>query len=177
MAMRMVAALGLLVILGGRPPATPSSGIDLPERLKDYRTWRTDSPEPRSVSYDLWRLCVHPSREQEARAAKERGPHDKLQIQVFTNPAASAMFYSASAGQFPEGSIVVKEKSLAGTKSPVAIAAMVKGAVGSNPTSGDWEFLYVSAQGAAVATAVCRDCHRAAPSDFLFRSYRSGVSR
>ena len=175
--MRLAASAILLVVFGAQSAAHPEASLNLPKALEGYKTWRSASTEPFPVPYDLWIQCVHPSRDQEAKAARVHGPHNQLQIQIFTNPAASTAFYSSSPGPFPEGSIVVKEKSVAGRKSPVAIAAMIKGAKGSSPASGDWEFVYVSSEGPSVATAACQDCHRTAPADFLFPSYRSGAPR
>jgi hypothetical protein len=173
-AMRLAASLGLLLVLGDSAP--PSSDLKLPDQLKSYKTWRAAS-DPFPVPYELWIQCALTSREQEAKAAQQHGPHNRLQVQMFTNAVASTLFYTSSPGRFPEGSIVVKEKSVAGAKSPSAIAAMIKGAPGSHPRSGDWEFVYVTSQGSAVATDACRDCHAAAPTDFLFRSYPSGAPK
>jgi len=174
---RLAASVLLLVALGVKSAADPAAALKLPKDLENYRAWQAASKEPFPVPYDLWIQCVHPSREQEAKAARMHGPHNQLQIQVFTNPAVAGAFYSSSLGPFPEGSIVVKEKSILGGKAPVAIAAMIKGARGSSPASGDWKFVYVSSEGPTVATAACQDCHRTAPADFLFRSYRSGLPR
>lgn len=175
--MSIAAWLGLFlfVFLGDQPPA--SLELALPDRLKGYRSWRTVAKQPFPVPYELWILCVHPSREQEAKAALKHGPHNQLEIQVYTNPVASKVFYSAEPGTFPVGSIVLKEKSQGRGVPPVAVAAMIKGAPGSQPTSGDWEFVYVTSQGPIVATAPCVDCHRAARTDFLFRKYPSGLAK
>jgi hypothetical protein len=166
-------SFGLVFMLATRPTPVPVGTLELPAQLKSYRTWRAVAAEPFQVPYELWIQCVHPSREQEARAAREHGPHSRLAIQVFTNPIASALFYSDSRGPLPEGSIVVKEKSVEGGSSPVAVAAMIKGARGSASASGDWKFLYVTSRGPVVATELCRDCHRTAATDDLFRSYPS----
>jgi hypothetical protein len=160
-----------LTLLVASPAGPAQQGLQVPEVLKDYRSWRTVASDPLPVPYDLWIQCVHPSAEAEAKAAREHGPHDALAVQVFTNPTASSVFYAAGPQTFLVGSIVVKEKSVGSGKPPVAVAAMVKGAKGSHPESGDWEFLYVTSQGPVVATVSCVDCHRTAPSDFLFRSY------
>jgi hypothetical protein len=171
----IAALVGLFLLLGGEP--TASHALALPDQLKEYRSWRTVASQPFPVPYELWIQCVHPSREQEAKAAREHGPHAQLEVQVFTNPVASANFYSSVPGAFPAGAIVVKEKLAGGTSAPVALAAMIKGAPGSHPTSGDWEFLYVTSEGPIVATAACVDCHRAAPTDFLFRTYPKGLPK
>jgi hypothetical protein len=163
----LISLVGVALFMAG----AAQQSLPLPENLQDYRSWRTVSANPFPVPYELWIQCVHPSREQEVKAAREHGPHNALEVQVFTNPDASSVFYSSEPQTFPEGSIVIKEKSVANNKPPVAVAAMIKGAKGSNPESGDWKFLYVTAQGPVESTAYCVDCHRTAPSDFLFRSY------
>ncbi len=160
----------LLIVLAVASAATPP-GLPLPGKLKDYPKWRASSANPFSVPYDRWVLCVGPAPKQEQKAAQDYGPHDQFRIRVYANPAASTTFFSSSVRTFDEGSIVVKEKSIAGQPGPVAVAAMVKGAKGSHPGSGDWEFVYVSSQGPVVATTSCVDCHRTAPGDFVFRTH------
>jgi hypothetical protein len=167
----MLVAWSVLALLAASQVASSSQGLRLPERLKGYRAWRTVAAHPFPVSDDLAMLCVAPSAEQKAESARKHGPHDQHQIQVFTNSVVSEAFYSPGARVMPSGSIVVKEKSIRGAAAPVALAVMIKGAPGSNPASDDWEFLYVTPQTAIPSTAACVDCHRAAPADFLFRSY------
>ncbi len=173
--MSIAAWIGLLLVFGDQPPV--SRDLALPDLLKGYRSWRTVAAQPFPVPYELWIQCVHRSREQEAKAAREHGPHARLEVQVFTNPAASSVFYSPAPGKFPIGAVVVKEKLAGGAGDPVAVAAMIKGAAGSHPTSGDWEFVYVTSEGPIVATTACVDCHRTAPTDFLFRTYPKGLPR
>ena len=171
--MRLAVVVGTILLAASRPTPVPQTSLELPDDLKPYRSWQAVSKEPFPVPDELWTLCVHPSREQEAKAAREHGPHVQLAVQVFTNPIASTVFYSDSPRSFPKGSIVVKEKLAGNGTPPVAVAAMIKGAAGSSPESGDWKFVYITSQGPVDATQYCQDCHRAAPTDSLFRSYPS----
>src|SRR5262245_66668377 len=107
----LVALLGLVLGWAPRPTPVPEARLELPPRLEEYRTWRAVASEPFPIPYELWIQCVHPSREQEAEAARVHGPHNRLAVQVFTNAVASPAFYFVAPRSFPEGSIVVKEKS------------------------------------------------------------------
>lgn len=118
--MRPVAWLAIALVSASQFGAAQKA-LQLPDRLKDYCSWRTAAPHPFPVPYDLWIQCVHPTPDQEARALREHGPHEALAVQVFTNSLASSVFHSEGPQTFPAGSIVVKEK-YAGGGGPVAVA-------------------------------------------------------
>ena len=162
-----------LILAAFTPSETARDRVGIPSRLRDYQTWQTASSEPILVPYELWIQCSRPTRDQEKEAKRRHGPHNRLQIRVFANKPARPSFFSSPMTPFPEGSILVKEKSVGGGSSPVAVAAMIKGKAGSNPSSGDWEFVFRSAEEPAFSTvtAACQDCHRAAPGDFVFGTY------
>jgi hypothetical protein len=147
--------------------------LPVPSALIGYGRWRAASPEPQPVPYELWIQCVHPTAEQEARAASQLGPHNLLYVRVFANQVAAPSFFNPNPTAFPEGSIIVKEKSGGGSGPPIAVAAMIKGKAGSHPSSSDWQFQYISAKGAVVATGACQGCHSKASADFVFRSSAS----
>ena len=78
---------------------------------------------------------------------------------------------------FPEGSIIVKEKLLTrDSTSPELLTVMVKREKGFNQESGDWEYMVVDGEQTKVEgrgkLANCQSCHvLQSETDYVFRSY------
>jgi hypothetical protein len=151
---------------------------ELPDSLRDYRSWTLATPDPIPVPLALWVLCRKPDRQEIEAAERAHGEHAHHAIRVFVNELAASHF-SDMAAALPAGSIVVKEK-LEGADADVvaAVAAMIKHGPGFSPSTGDWEFVYVGKHGERTAgpalQAHCGSCHASSRStDWLFRSYLS----
>jgi hypothetical protein len=131
------------VALAADAPVAPT-----PQKvLKDYKKLVRITKEPKSIAAELAILCR--STPPQDAVKKETGPHAMRYVHYYLNDAAQRRFESGGDGDYPAGSVIVKEKlsrSIAADKSdamPVdAVAGMIKGAPGSNPQARDWEFFY-----------------------------------
>lgn len=83
---------------------------------------------------------------------------------------------TATKPQFPEGSIIVREKFLKkDDANPELLAVMIKRQKGFKSASGDWEYLLLDGDLSKVrsrsAKGVCNDCHlQQKDHDFVFQS-------
>lgn len=93
---------------------------------------------------------------------------------VYVNDVARATMANAQPGQFPTGSIIVREKlARADDAQPQLVAVMIKRAPGFNPKAGDWEFLSVNGALTKIQErqkqGSCFDCHvTQRERDFVF---------
>jgi hypothetical protein len=150
-----------------------ASAVDvavLPRSLAEYTTWQRLTPDGYAIPPQLAVLCTSPAPAASPKSVEVYGPHANTFVRVFANPLAAGAFDSR--GEFPEGSIVVKEKVRdARSGIPSAHGVMIKRHKGFNPSTGDWEFLFYPSQRGASFTN-CTNCHQAAQHDFVFGSYR-----
>jgi hypothetical protein len=143
--------------------------IALPRSLADYTTWHRLTPDGYSVPPQRSTLCVSIASPTPPKSAEAYGPHANTFVRVFANPLADAALKSR--GNFPEGSVLVKEKLADGrSDTRSAHGVMIKRHKGFNPTTADWEFLFYPSERSASFTN-CADCHRSAQHDFVLGSY------
>ena len=144
-------------------------------QLKDKTLWTQVNPEPYFISSRLALQCAAPAATDYER--EKQNPHMRMYITVYVNRIGQkAMF--AKDPQFPEGSIIVKEKSgtEADWRKPVLYTIMRKREAGYNPKVGDWEFSVVAANGTDMQVTgkleKCQLCHvERSDSGFVFRDY------
>ena len=141
-------ARGIVVLLGALSLAAAGTSLPrgLPASLTGYRAWQAG--DIHAVSTPLSILCAALPEKELARRREEarraHGPHAERYLRVFANPtAARAARGNGTAGSFPQGSILAKEKLLDPyAKRAEGVAFMIKRAPGTLPESGDWEFRY-----------------------------------
>jgi hypothetical protein len=114
-----------------------------------------------------------------AEAEKRLGPHFAGTVHYYANPEA-ARTLQQSGTEFPEGSVIVKEKL--GLKAKPAdpdpvleIGGMVKRAKGFDPANGDWEYFFHDQSGKLTTgklLANCAACHNSAVADHVFAAWR-----
>ena len=161
-----VAAVG--VSLAARKP-TPTTL----ELVKDYKTWKKANPEPVLLSTSLDLLCRGVMPEEHA-YYETQNPHFDRTITVFVNPIGEKAMLKG--GEFPAGSVIVKEKH-SRTDGPVLMSTvMIKREKGYNPSCGDWEFAALDAAGTKTngdgKLESCMKCHQdQAKQDFVYRTY------
>jgi hypothetical protein len=110
--------------------------------------------------------------------AKDEAPsHEDVFGSVYVNPAGHPLFISARPTEFPEGSVIVREKiSGKDSQAPELLTVMVKRAKGFNPGGNDWEYMVLNSAGTSVRSRgkldSCHACHsRQRETDFTFRTY------
>ncbi len=132
---------------------------------------------------DLNKVTSHPLHMSQAVAMmcaaapiNSNSPHVNKYFDVYISPLEAPVI-ETGLGTYPAGSVILKRKYAdpAGEKTEL-YTGMVKRARGYNPTSGDWEYFVLSADGTQVEQsghiASCMACHQAyASSDFVTREY------
>ena len=94
---------------------------------------------------------------------------------VYVNPVGHPIYVSEKPTDFPEGSVIVREK-ISGKQplTPELLTVMVKRARGFNPASNDWEYMVLDGTGSSVLSRgkidSCNSCHsKKKEEDFVFR--------
>jgi hypothetical protein len=101
--------------------------------------------------------------------------HEDTFASVYVNPAGHPAFISERPTEFPEGSVIVREKiSGKQLQTPELLTVMVKRAKGFNAAGNDWEYMVLDGAGATVRTRgkldSCYSCHsQKKEADFVFR--------
>ena len=137
----------------------------IPRPLADYRRWTPLTPEPQRMPYQLATMCAPFMKG----LANTEGPHKDRWVVVYANPVAIAGFKATEAEEFPEGSIIAKEKRLERDDAhPDGVAFMIKHGKGELQESGGWEFAFYPSAPQARYDG-CVDCHRSGGSkDYVF---------
>lgn len=163
----------------GKKPA--SKTLSAPE-IKDYKKWMIANPQSSPMNARTAVMCAAPS----SASAPFRSSHPKTKgkfVRVFVNEKGLAAMFKAKNPQFPEGSVIVKEKlPTANSTKPEILTVMIKQRAGYDPKKGDWEYLVTDGSGKKVyqrgQLPKCQSCHVAqSKNDYLFRSYMPGFSQ
>ena len=153
--------------------ATPKSaavGSELPKGIptaeavaKSYsKTLTRLTEKPKSISAELAGMCM------EIPDAKKYGPHSRHFVQHYRNELAKT-----AEGNFPPGSVLVKEKLTSEGKGadpvPSGATGMIKQPAGNSPKTGDWQFFTVSdGKVETIRMESCAGCHSGAKRDYVF---------
>lgn len=149
----------------------PTPPIPTPEQVaKDYpKELKRITEKPKSVGRDFWVLCATQAIEEAKRFNREKfGVHGGFSVHYYRNALAMA-----PQGDFPAGSVLVKEKLSThpegGVVTVAAVAGMIKQPAGTSPQSGDWLF-FMQFEGKVHTAKMesCAGCHSGAKRDFVF---------
>ena len=168
-----------------------AAGLSLNEEVQNFKSWKRLTAQPVSLPDPYAFYCAPPT---------PRNPHNGYLIHTYANPTAEAKATAALeeikrdderklAMSFPEGSILVKSKF--GDKYPdpkgpkfdpaktypiQLLTVMIKGAKGTSPKTGDWDFLVMDGAGKKLLgkqdSKPCWNCHQDAPADGAFLKYK-----
>jgi hypothetical protein len=161
-----------------RKPAN-AQPVQLPDQLamrfEPYKSWKRVNAKPLQLSNRLIELCRQLTPAESELLAHD--PHSKYFFTVYVNDIGRAAMYRKGKTLFPAGSMIVKEK-LTSEKatSPVMMTAMRKGAKGSSPATGDWQYFILDPRGKVTASGDqiphCQGCHASEPdTDYVYRTY------
>lgn len=146
-------------------------------KLKDKTLWTQVNENPYRMPSAVDALCRLPTREDYA-GERKQNPHAAAYITVYVNNVGREAMFSKEPRQFPEGSVIVKEKvgNHSEGRETLLYTLMIKRGPGYNPEVGDWEFSVASGDGARIEASGklenCQRCHVTKPdSDFVFRPY------
>ena len=140
-----------------------------------YREFKRLTAEPRYIAPLTAGLCDTRRKDLLDKERAMTGPHTRVSVHIYANPAAAEAI-AASAAEFPEGAIIVKEK-LARDAAVTDIGGMVKRAKGYDAKNGDWEFFFLTTGGEFTTgkLANCIDCHNGGKRDHVFSVWSLGA--
>ena len=168
----------LVIALAGAPTESAKDEFRFDAAtLKDTTVWTQVNAKPYRLSVSVDALCRAPTAADYAPARAEN-PHAASYITVYVNKVGREAMFAKDVKQFPEGSVIVKQKIGNHTegRKPLLYTIMRKREAGYNPTVGDWQFLVVGPNGTELQASGklenCQGCHiRKTDSDHVFRPY------
>jgi hypothetical protein len=144
------------------------------KEIEGYKNWTKVNKSPRMMPGEVSILCAAPS-------SRTDDPHGKDQFDkyytVYVNDKGRDAMLTQKSPQFPEGSVIVKEKlTTYDGKTPELMTVMIKQKKGTNPLTGDWDYMVVDATGTKIEArgnlANCQACHAGqSAGDYVFRTY------
>lgn len=143
------------------------------QEVRDYKNWTRVNPRPVNMDAAVAQLCAAPT----GPRAASNNPHIQKFITVYVNETGRRAMMEERAPNFPQGSIIVKEKlSAPDSTEPELLTVMIKREKGFNPESGDWEYMVTNGAGTQVQArgrlSSCQACHEMnKETDFVNRNY------
>ncbi len=161
--------------------AKPTGVEDELATFADYRKWHKANPELVRMSDVVAWMCRNLTPKEAAKMRKElEGTHKVAQqwktFTVFVNDLGKDRLLGVTKGEFPVGSILVKEKhDQDDASSSELLTVMVKREKGFAPKVGDWEFLVLDGFARAIQrgdSKTCVSCHTSvSENDFVYADY------
>ena len=154
----IITSIAAITAVGADAPVVTPEAI-----AKNYaKTLTRLTDKPKSISAELAGMCM------EIPDDKKYGPHNLHFVHHYRNDLAKT-----AQGNFPPGSVLVKEKLMAGENGapPVLSGAtgMIKQPAGTSPKTGDWLFFKVwDGQVQPTKAESCAGCHTGAKRDYVF---------
>lgn len=139
------------------------------KEIAKYREWKLVNPTPVRMNPRAAISC----------AIISFNPHETKWASVYVNSKGAAAMMTELDPQFPEGSIIVKEKLPEfESKEPELLTAMIKRAPGYNPASRDWQYLILDGPASKIIEqgklSRCNECHeKYIYTDFVTMRYRN----
>jgi hypothetical protein len=167
----------------GEPPHLPNSLVE------GYKSWVRVNAKPHQVTSRIALMCRMPTQQEvDAEAADphlEAGDHPSILrgrfVTVYVNKRAEQAMLHQKHPVFPEGSLIVKERSARPNSSmPELLTVMHKREKGYNSDCGDWEFTTLDGAGKQITAQgrlqKCESCHAEwKQTDYTSRAYLSAA--
>jgi cytochrome P460 len=142
------------------------------KEIDGYRNWTKVNSIPQLMPARVAAACADA-------LARNNGnnPHRNKYFTVYVNAVGGNAMLNQVHPDFPEGSIIVKEKlSAKDSQTPELLTVMIKQRKGFNPESGDWEYMVLDGTGTKLkergSMQHCQNCHIAnQDTDYIFRTY------
>ncbi len=180
----LIAVLALVVnhLATGAPAVAPDNeekpvARSQVKEIEGYRNWTKVNPVPQLMPRPVAAACTIWLSNNGIRIDGQGNPHRDKFLTVYVNDIGRRAMLSQKKPDFPEGSVIVKEKLAAkDSQTPELLTVMIKQKQGFNPASGDWEYMVVDGTGAKVEgrgnLQNCQSCHLAnKKTDYIFRTY------
>jgi hypothetical protein len=159
-------------------PKTPRSPVawSQPEAalVSGYKQWQRVNPKPQRVVSSLAMLCRSLTPQETVLLASN--PHKDKFVTVSVNSIGMPAMMHAKAPVFPQGTIIVKEKSATAGGPPELLTVMRKRETGYAPSDGDWQYLVLNGTATKVTAQghlqTCQACHAQwRKTDYVSRQY------
>lgn len=144
------------------------------KEIRGYKNWTKVNPKSLRLPTPLDALCRIPTNRDLIETSAN--PHRQKYFTVYVNDIGQSAMMKEKTPTFPEGSVIVKEKLLTeDAAAPELLTVMIKRKKGYSPTTGDWEYMVVSAEMKLLGRGNlenCQSCHVLnKQTDYVFRSY------
>lgn len=145
--------------------------------IAGYKQWTRVNGEAKVVPSRISLQCASPT--QVDTELERQNPHRDKFVVVYVNDLGRVPMMEQKRPQFPQGSIIVKEKlSTKDSQSPELLTVMRKREPGYNPASGDWEYMVFDGPGKVLKASGrlenCQGCHvKEKYTDYVARNYMS----
>jgi hypothetical protein len=146
------------------------------KEIDGYQKWTKVNSAPQSMPAEISALCAMPRFTPASNSVHGDKSQDKY-FTVYVNGTGREAMLTQKVPQFPEGSVIVKEKLTdRNSKTPELLTVMIKQKKGSNPAAGDWEYMVTDGTGTKVEgrgmLENCQACHVGQQGgDYIFRTY------
>ena len=146
------------------------------KEIEGYKNWTKVNSIPQHMPAEVSRLCGE-SRRTIASNSVHGDRSEEKYFTVYVNDTGREAMLTRKVPQFPEGSIIIKEKLTdRSSKTPELLTVMIKQKKGSNPETGDWEYMVTDGTGTTVQgrgfLENCQACHIGQKgTDYIFRTY------
>ena len=165
-------------LAGNENPSAQTKNKQVKE-IEGYKNWTKVNSTPQLMPDIVAMSCVGFRSPNGKSVDSKTNPHLKKYITVYVNEIGRKAMLEQQKPQFPEGSVIVKEKlpDEAG-QTPELLTVMIKQKKGFNPESGDWEYMVVNGDGTQAEERGnlenCQACHfNKQETDYIFRTYLS----
>ena len=165
------------------PQPDKLSALKQVKEIEDYRKWRKVNSVPQLMPARISASCIARLSADGAVVDGSGNPHRDKYFTVYVNAVGSKAMLDQKNPQFPEGSVIVKEKlSARDSRTPELLTVMIKQKKGFNPAGGDWEYMVLDGTGTKIEgrgnLQHCQDCHIGnQKTDYIFRTYLPEKSR
>lgn len=149
------------------------------KEIEGYKNWTKVNSAPQLMPDVVAMSCILYKSPSGEIVDPKTNPHLKKYITVYVNDIGRAAMLERQKAQFPEGSVIVKEKLPdENSQIPELLTVMIKQKKGIHPESGDWEYMVADGTGEKVegrgALQNCQACHfNRKETDYIFRTYLS----
>jgi Cytochrome P460 len=152
---------------------------NLVNEIEGYKSWPKVNEVPQLMPQRVAAACALWITQRGVVVDGPSNPHRDKYFTVYVNEIGREAMLTQKVPEFPEGSIIVKEKlSTKESQTPELLTVMIKRSKGFNAASGDWDYAVLDGTGTKVEgqgkLENCQSCHVAHKgTDYVFRTYLS----
>jgi Cytochrome P460 len=174
----LVAGVAGHYLLTGNPDLGQEHASAKVKEIEGYKNWTKVNKAPKRMEDRVAIMCAMPETIGSLTVASGRdNPHIDKYFIVYVNKTGEKPMMEQKVPDFPEGTVIVKEKLPSPeSTTPELMTVMIKQKKGSNPQTGDWDYMVTDGNGEKIEgrgnLANCQACHEARKKEgYVFRDY------